>query len=470
MTSPLQQKWIEIANTLTADPDAALRCPVCEKANLEVLDTLMPNGTAVYERHVWCAACGARTAIFRPQGRPRTVRHIKVMADYHASPLWLQNAGMKSGMITVADVGVSEPLASELTAWAAEYTATLDMDDPPGSGFHDIEKELAFVARGRELTEKLAKELGSGTTVTFFHIGEAGQFDRNGVMPAAGRTTSSVKPPSALSVVPWLVGMASPTFVSAFLLLRWRIELTLVLILFIALCVLWAYFVVHHRGDAARWGSLPSRSRVGSVVLWTGIAVTINFFPMLPVMRKWLEPCDNIIQHEVRLDDAKRAVVFHRECGATTGFSTQVSVLVHNEPLPRSPGNALALGGKHMIDDIRWETPTKLSIKMKPGAKVFSKTTRVDDIEIDYMPGASAEARVAALSSECGKENAAACLDLAALFEPGNTFGIPPDPEKAHSVRRVGEQLLDRQCDAGTKGACDRLWTLRTSSAVSPSH
>ena len=39
-------------------------------------------------------------------------------------------------------------------------------------------------------------------------------------------------------------------------------------------------------------------------------------------------------QNDGAVDAARRAVVFERECGATTPFTTQVSVLTHNEELP----------------------------------------------------------------------------------------------------------------------------------------
>jgi hypothetical protein len=38
-------------------------------------------------------------------------------------------------------------------------------------------------------------------------------------------------------------------------------------------------------------------------------------------------------------------VIFQRDCGATTNFSTQVSILRASSKLPGKPGNILALGG-----------------------------------------------------------------------------------------------------------------------------
>lgn len=95
-------------------------------------------------------------------------------------------------------------------------------------------------------------------------------------------------------------------------------------------------------------------------------------------------PCENIVLREVPSGSGKKAVVFSRECGATTGFSTQLSILGAEENLPDDGGNALVLGGKEMVEDLHWEAPTRLSIKFKPGAKVFSKKARVAGVEIVY--------------------------------------------------------------------------------------
>lgn len=95
-------------------------------------------------------------------------------------------------------------------------------------------------------------------------------------------------------------------------------------------------------------------------------------------------PCENKIAREIQSGAGMRAVVFDRGCGATTGFSTQVSILAGNEKLPDDGGNAVVLGGKDMIADIHWDTPKKLSIEIKSDAKVFSKQARVESVDLVY--------------------------------------------------------------------------------------
>jgi hypothetical protein len=50
--------------------------------------------------------------------------------------------------------------------------------------------------------------------------------------------------------------------------------------------------------------------------------------------------CSNQIIKQIPSPNGKmKAVVFQRDCGATTGFNTQVSVLLSNQQLPDEGGN-----------------------------------------------------------------------------------------------------------------------------------
>jgi len=60
--------------------------------------------------------------------------------------------------------------------------------------------------------------------------------------------------------------------------------------------------------------------------------------------------CRNEIQEEhVSPDGSIKLVVFSRDCGATTGFNTQVSVLPIDTALPDSPGNTLIMKRAYML-------------------------------------------------------------------------------------------------------------------------
>jgi len=54
--------WVEAGKILGGDPTRAVPCPNCGKANLEVIDALLADGSGL-ERYLRCPACGANVAI-----------------------------------------------------------------------------------------------------------------------------------------------------------------------------------------------------------------------------------------------------------------------------------------------------------------------------------------------------------------------------------------------------------------------
>jgi hypothetical protein len=81
-------------------------------------------------------------------------------------------------------------------------------------------------------------------------------------------------------------------------------------------------------------------------------------------------------------DGTLSAVVFRRSCGATTGFSTHVSVIQRQASLPDDPGNALTVGGEQPVQVI-WQDPAHLLIS---GFKepVFKRMAKVGAIQIAF--------------------------------------------------------------------------------------
>jgi hypothetical protein len=108
-----------------------------------------------------------------------------------------------------------------------------------------------------------------------------------------------------------------------------------------------------------------------------------------------LEPtCGNQVLAQVASPDALwKAVVFQRDCGATTGFSTQVSILRADDTLSGS-GNVFTAdtnrgaapdgpgGGPEVL--VRWTAPTQVEIAHHAKARVFAKETRVGFVHIKY--------------------------------------------------------------------------------------
>ena len=90
-----------------------------------------------------------------------------------------------------------------------------------------------------------------------------------------------------------------------------------------------------------------------------------------------------------------KAVIFQRDCGATTGFSTQISIIKINEKLPNKSGNifiadtnhgeapAAPWGGPRV--KVTWKNNNKLVVHYNTKARIFKETTPIYRIDIEYI-------------------------------------------------------------------------------------
>ena len=78
-----------------------------------------------------------------------------------------------------------------------------------------------------------------------------------------------------------------------------------------------------------------------------------------------------------------KAVVFHRNCGATTDPNTQVSVLPAYSKLPNIPGNALVLDAD-APREVKWTSDTSLSVSGLGAARVSNQQQVVSGVSIAY--------------------------------------------------------------------------------------
>ena len=106
--------------------------------------------------------------------------------------------------------------------------------------------------------------------------------------------------------------------------------------------------------------------------------------------------CGNQIVSEIPSPDRMfKAVIFQRDCGATTGFSTQVSVLRISTSLPDDSGNIFAADTNHgrarsaawggPEAKAHWETSRKLVIEHQIMARVFKAEKQIDGIVVEYI-------------------------------------------------------------------------------------
>ena len=106
--------------------------------------------------------------------------------------------------------------------------------------------------------------------------------------------------------------------------------------------------------------------------------------------------CGNEILSELPSPDRNlKAITFQRDCGATTGFSTQLSVLKSSETLPNEPGNIVAadnddgkapsgVGGGPELR-VSWVGTRNLRISHHRDARIYIKEG-AEGVRAEYAP------------------------------------------------------------------------------------
>lgn len=89
-----------------------------------------------------------------------------------------------------------------------------------------------------------------------------------------------------------------------------------------------------------------------------------------------------------------KAIVFQRECGTTTGFSTQISIMPANSDLPNEGGNVFVADTDHGKSpsgsrsgppvEVEWKGESSLNITYDNRARVFLRKDSQKSITITY--------------------------------------------------------------------------------------
>ena len=95
--------------------------------------------------------------------------------------------------------------------------------------------------------------------------------------------------------------------------------------------------------------------------------------------------CENIVNERViSTDKSFQAVLFSRNCGATTGFNSQVSVLPVTDSDVRDSGNVLVLNEPSPLR-MRWRSERELVITgAGNSAAVMKKNAAVAGVSVIY--------------------------------------------------------------------------------------
>lgn len=96
-----------------------------------------------------------------------------------------------------------------------------------------------------------------------------------------------------------------------------------------------------------------------------------------------LAPCDTQVQKQVRSPGGQYvATVFHRECGATTGFNTQVGIRRSSKAFDPQSGQVLAIAGQHDVT-LAWIGNTRLVVSFPPD-RVYNEQRSWEDVQVEY--------------------------------------------------------------------------------------
>jgi hypothetical protein len=145
-----------------------------------------------------------------------------------------------------------------------------------------------------------------------------------------------------------------------------------------------------HRADARR--------KAGQ---FKGMKLLLIPFLLLP-LGGCLDPlnlsdlCDNEIIQQISSPDGRwKAVVFQRDCGATTGFSSQISVIGAGSSLPNDGGNIFVADDNHGLAPsgpgggpkvwVRWLSSSHLKIAYDRRDRTFATETQYQGLSISYQ-------------------------------------------------------------------------------------
>lgn len=107
------------------------------------------------------------------------------------------------------------------------------------------------------------------------------------------------------------------------------------------------------------------------------------------------DACQNTIASRSLSPDGKHvAVLFQRDCGATTGFSMQISVLDASGN-PSGSGNAFIADDDHGAAragswdgpwaETKWLSSDRLLVRYAAKSRLFKQNDRVSDVSINYQ-------------------------------------------------------------------------------------
>jgi hypothetical protein len=136
-----------------------------------------------------------------------------------------------------------------------------------------------------------------------------------------------------------------------------------------------------------RWGKalllMGALGAVGAAALYAFYASPLGELCASTVVQTFPSP-----------DQQHDAVLYELNCGATTSFSTQVTLVPHGEVIKDEPGNMFTaddndhqapLGPGNVVRvDLRWLAPDSLELAYDPRARIFQRADRIGRVRVLY--------------------------------------------------------------------------------------
>jgi hypothetical protein len=118
---------------------------------------------------------------------------------------------------------------------------------------------------------------------------------------------------------------------------------------------------------------------IGILSIFSGVVLVFLHFSFSAM-------CGNEIYKTFESPDKKlKAVIFQRDCGATTGYSTQISIIKNSRKLPNKAGNIFTTDGRPEENHIAitWLADRKIELQ-EHTTKFYCKETSMNGVEITY--------------------------------------------------------------------------------------
>lgn len=95
--------------------------------------------------------------------------------------------------------------------------------------------------------------------------------------------------------------------------------------------------------------------------------------------------CGNeVVQETASPNKEKVAYYFVRSCGATTGFSYQLSILDKETVLENIPGNTFISDEEF---DFRWIDDKRIQVSYKRSSEISEMRKSIMDVDVEYVEG-----------------------------------------------------------------------------------